>query len=1048
MRRFYNFFLKITFLSLLIGFYTNAGFAAIYYVSNTGNDSNSGLSSSLPWKSLTKVNSVTFLPGDQVLFQRGDTFYGTITVKSSGTSSAPIVYGAYGTGNNPVITGFTAVSGWTSLGGNIWESSNTVSTLSTCNLVTIKGVNTPMGRTPNLGSYYTLQSHNANSSITSSNLSGIPNWSGAEVVIRKERWIWQKGKITSQSGGTISYTDEGQFTPRDNWGFFIQNDARTLDSQNEWYYNPTTKKVRVYSTTQPTNVRVASLEYVINSASKNYITITNLTVTGANTTGINISAGANVIVQNCVINNCGLDGVRAQSASNYYTFNNNLVKNCNYSGIHTYSNTNHHETITNNTLDSCAMVIGIGRLYAPAAIFSAAENTLIQYNKVDHSGYDGMMVTSDRGQVKNNFVNNSLLNRSDGGGIYTAGANVDLIIDGNIVLNTFGYTGATNNGTSMGVGIYLDLNTSYTTVSNNTITGCVEDGIYFNHHTNHNKVMNNTVFNNNVAQLAMHDYTSTGGLNNNTVTGNIFIAKSSTQLATCYRSSLNDIPSFMIVSDNNLLARPISNDNYIRAGQPNQFTGSNDYKNLAEWQSFSGKDANSKTLTKTITSESDIQIEYNATKTAKTVSLSGPMIDVKGVKYSGSVTLQPYTSVILMKDGTATTVVAPGAPTSVVATAGDARATVTFAAPTNNGGSAITGYTVTSIPAGGIDSNAGTTSLTHTITGLTNGTSYTFSVKATNAVGTSVASAPSNAVTPKSNTTPSTPVATSYTFTGPTSGNVNSASANFTVTPNGNYTGTITITPSGTGSTGLTAKVLTFSNSAVSQSFTIVPTVAGSITLTATNKGGLTNPARLTYTVISKATVPDAPTSVVATAGNGSALVTFKAPVNNGGSAITGYTVTSNPAGGVDIHAGTTSLTHTITNLKNGVFYTFTVKATNAVGTSVASAPSNSIFPRLANVTYKSAQITTGNESDIQDQDLKIIIFPNPVTDKVTVQYSIQPEDGSKIEILDMAGRRVMTRDITGMSEEFNLEQLNPGIYFVKSTIGSKEMIEKIIVRK
>jgi hypothetical protein len=89
----------------------------------------------------------------------------------------------------------------------------------------------------------------------------------------------------------------------------------------------------------------------------------------------------------------------------------------------------------------------------------------------------------------------------------------------------------------------------------------------------------------------------------------------------------------------------------------------------------------------------------------------------------------------------------PSTPTAPTASAGNTQATVTFTAPSSNG-LAISGYTVTSIPAGGTDTNAGTTSLTHTITGLTNGTSYTFTVVATNGFGNSSASAQSNAIIP------------------------------------------------------------------------------------------------------------------------------------------------------------------------------------------------------------------------------------------------------------------------------------------------------------
>jgi uncharacterized protein (TIGR02145 family) len=86
----------------------------------------------------------------------------------------------------------------------------------------------------------------------------------------------------------------------------------------------------------------------------------------------------------------------------------------------------------------------------------------------------------------------------------------------------------------------------------------------------------------------------------------------------------------------------------------------------------------------------------------------------------------------------------PGAPTSVVATAGNTSASIAFLAPTNNGGSVITGYTVTSNPGGITGTGSGSPI---TVSGLTNGTSYTFTVVAINAVGSSAASAASTAVT-------------------------------------------------------------------------------------------------------------------------------------------------------------------------------------------------------------------------------------------------------------------------------------------------------------
>ena len=102
----------------------------------------------------------------------------------------------------------------------------------------------------------------------------------------------------------------------------------------------------------------------------------------------------------------------------------------------------------------------------------------------------------------------------------------------------------------------------------------------------------------------------------------------------------------------------------------------------------------------------------------------------------------------------------PGAPTGATAVAGDTEATVTFSTPAADGGSGVTGYTVTASPGGASSSGA---SSPLTVPGLTNGTSYTFSVTATNAVGTGLASGASNAVTPAGPPPPPPPPPTTTT---------------------------------------------------------------------------------------------------------------------------------------------------------------------------------------------------------------------------------------------------------------------------------------------
>ena len=96
--------------------------------------------------------------------------------------------------------------------------------------------------------------------------------------------------------------------------------------------------------------------------------------------------------------------------------------------------------------------------------------------------------------------------------------------------------------------------------------------------------------------------------------------------------------------------------------------------------------------------------------------------------------------------------------------------------------------------------------------------------------------------------------ASTYTFSGPTSGSVNALSSNFTITPNGVYSGVITVEASGGGLN--TSIPLTFSNSSAAQTFSITPSAIGTVILTATSAPKLSNPASRSYSVSSAGLMP------------------------------------------------------------------------------------------------------------------------------------------------------------------------------------------------
>jgi parallel beta helix pectate lyase-like protein len=110
-------------LTMLFLVISSLAFATKYYVSSSGgNDFYDGMSEASAWKTISKVNNRTFLPGDIIMFKKGDVWRETLSASSSGNVDAYISYTSYGTGIKPQILASENAGTWTNVVGNIWRS--------------------------------------------------------------------------------------------------------------------------------------------------------------------------------------------------------------------------------------------------------------------------------------------------------------------------------------------------------------------------------------------------------------------------------------------------------------------------------------------------------------------------------------------------------------------------------------------------------------------------------------------------------------------------------------------------------------------------------------------------------------------------------------------------------------------------------------------------------------------------------------------------------------------------------------------------------------
>lgn len=607
-----RFLFFILYTLVIMGTTLSVGHAADYYISNEiGNDDRSMLEArnpNTPWKSIEKVNTVfhEFKPGDGILFRRGETFYGTLHMKASGSPTLPIRIGAYGSGSKPIITSFQTITGWESIGNGIFESTVPINT-NTVQVLVINGLLQNMGRYPNAGiindGYLTINQVE-NDVIYNDELNSSPNWTGGEVVIRPNDWIINKYKISFHTGNQIQYNGAiSNYKAQLGYGFFIQNHLRTLDLFGEWYYDSIVKKMNVYLGSANPNelvIEVSTLEHLL---TKDYnvgnITVENIKFKGANGSAIYFEGGRNINIRDSEIAFSGEDGIQALSVLDLMIERNSIN--------HTYNNGmflrygNDGAIIRNNEISNTSLHAGRTRNgeHAGIGIFVSGENLLVENNAVLNTGFNGIHFNGNNVVIKNNYVAKFCQIKSDGAGIYTYGGSIyrgyeGRVIEGNIVTNSNGAVGGTpkinNSRRALVDGIFLDDNSNNIDVIGNSIGNVANGGLKMSN-VSYINVRNNTFFDSHAAVI-LGNNTLGQDVRHVIVSNNQFFAKSADQHSLLVTTHKDDI-ALMANFDDNYYFRPLGDKYSILTRFLNDGEINESIEDLDHWRAKYGKDQNS-----------------------------------------------------------------------------------------------------------------------------------------------------------------------------------------------------------------------------------------------------------------------------------------------------------------------------------------------------------------------------------------------------------------------------------------------------------------------
>jgi hypothetical protein len=498
--------------------------AASYHFAQDGDDSRSDLqarSSATPWRSFSKLSSITLQPGDSVLLKRGHVWRDSLRLTRSGTAQSPVVIAPWGEGSElPEIRGTDSLVG-AEVGllhqvripqGRVVRS------------VFVGRARLPVSRFPDTG-WIVASSVEGDSAVSAGGLSG-KDWKHASVHLRTSMWTLETHRVAGSDGGRISLDRKAIYGPPDSVRFYLTNHPHAASSSPSWHQSFQDSTLRW---TGPSPAVEASVRSVgIDLANASHVVVRGLRIFGTGLNGLR-SNGTGIQVRECQFLSPGLVGIAFNGREGAFVAN--RIEDANNGALVGYGN-NH--LLRANQVRATALAENLGPdgmgpgCCGGRAIEHTGDSGTIAGNDIDSSGYIGIGFRGRWTLVEENQVARSCMTTDDCGGIYTWTGKFDAVgsegsvIRRNIVSDPVGAPSGWPHPWDAAQGIYLDDGTHDVRVDSNVSSGAAA-GLFL-HNTRRVVARGNILFGNRTqVRLAHDDLAGPGDMVDNVLEGNLLV---------------------------------------------------------------------------------------------------------------------------------------------------------------------------------------------------------------------------------------------------------------------------------------------------------------------------------------------------------------------------------------------------------------------------------------------------------------------------------------------------------------------------------------------